>query len=85
MSTSSIRPTREVRTDDPDGIACRFIDTDYNDESLFVRHAYFLGTNPCEALRTALTANIDPAAWATPHSGASRPFDPPRSGGLRSE
>ena len=26
-------------------IACWFIDTDYNEESFFVRHAYFLGAN----------------------------------------
>ena len=35
--------TGEVRSDGADGIACWFIDTDYNDESFFVRHAYFLG------------------------------------------
>ena len=35
--------TGEVRSDGPDGIACWFIDTDYNEESFFVRHAYFLG------------------------------------------
>jgi adenine-specific DNA-methyltransferase len=35
----------EVRSDGPDGIACWFIDTDYNEESFFVRHAYFLGAN----------------------------------------
>ena len=34
--------TGEVRSDDPDGIACWFVDTDYNEESFFVRHAYFL-------------------------------------------
>ena len=39
-------PSRgEVRSDGPDGIACWFIDTDYNGESFFVRHAYFLGAN----------------------------------------
>ena len=37
--------TGEVRSDGPDGIACWFIDTDYNEESFFVRHAYFLGAN----------------------------------------
>ena len=35
--------TGEVRSDGADGIACWFIDTDYNEESFFVRHAYFLG------------------------------------------
>ena len=35
----------EVRSDSADGIACWFIDTDYNEESFFVRQAYFLGAN----------------------------------------
>ena len=33
--------TGEVRSDGPEGIACWFIDTDYNLEAFFVRHAYF--------------------------------------------
>ena len=71
----------EVRSDGPDGIACWFIDTDYNEESFFVRHAYFLGANdPYGALKTTLKAEIDEAAWATLHSDTSRPFDKPRSG-----
>jgi adenine-specific DNA-methyltransferase len=37
--------TGEVVSDGADGIACWFIDTDYNEESFFVRHAYFLGAN----------------------------------------
>ncbi|MCB1317181.1 MAG: site-specific DNA-methyltransferase, partial [Leptospiraceae bacterium] len=45
--------TGEVRSDGPEGIACWFIDTDYNEESFFVRHAYFLGANdPYKALKT---------------------------------
>ncbi|HEU5323305.1 MAG TPA: site-specific DNA-methyltransferase, partial [Methylomirabilota bacterium] len=71
----------EVRSDGPGGIACWFIDTDYNEESFFVRHAYFLGANdPYGALKTTLKAEIDEAAWATLHSDTSRPFDKPRSG-----
>ena len=35
--------TGEVRSDTAEGIACWFIDTDYNEESFFVRQAYFLG------------------------------------------
>jgi adenine-specific DNA-methyltransferase len=71
----------EVRSDGPDGIACWFIDTDYNEESFFVRHAYFLGANdPYGALKTTLKAEIDEAAWATLHSDTSRAFDKPRSG-----
>ena len=73
--------TGEVRSDGPDGIACWFIDTDYNDESFFVRHAYFLGANdPYKALRTTLKAEIDPDAWATLRSDTSRPFPRPASG-----
>ena len=73
--------TGEVRSDGPDGIACWFIDTDYNEESFFVRHAYFLGANdPYKALRTTLKAEIDADAWTTLHSDISRPFPKPRSG-----
>ena len=71
----------EVRSDGADGIACWFIDTDYNEESFFVRHAYFLGANdPYKALKTTLKAEIDPDAWATLNSDTSRPFDRPQSG-----
>ena len=57
--------TGEVRSDSTDRIACRFVNTDYNEESFFVRHAYFLGANdPYKALKTTLRAEIDPDAWA---------------------
>jgi adenine-specific DNA-methyltransferase len=73
--------TGEVRSDGPDGIACWFIDTDYNEESFFVRHAYFLGANdPYGSLRTTLRAEINEDAWATLHSDTSRAFDKPKSG-----
>jgi adenine-specific DNA-methyltransferase len=73
--------TGEVISDNADGIACWFIDTDYNEESFFVRHAYFLGANdPYSALKTTLKAEIDPEAWATLHSDTSRPFDKPSKG-----
>lgn len=73
--------TGEVRSDGADGIACWFIDTDYNEESFFVRHAYFLGANdPYKALKTTLKAEIDEDAWATLNSDTSRPFDKPKSG-----
>jgi len=72
--------TGEVRSDGPDGIACWFIDTDYNEESFFVRHAYFLGANdPYGALKTTLKAEIDEEAWATLHSDTSRAFEKPKS------
>ena len=72
--------TGEVRSDGPEGIACWFIDTDYNQESFFVRHAYFLGANdPYKSLKTTLRAEIDEDAWATLHSATSRPFPRPES------
>jgi adenine-specific DNA-methyltransferase len=73
--------TGEVRSDGADGIACWFIDTDYNEESFFVRHAYFLGANdPYKALKTTLKAEINEEAWATLNRDISRPFDKPQSG-----
>jgi adenine-specific DNA-methyltransferase len=73
--------TGEVVSDNADGIACWFIDTEYNEESFFARHAYFLGANdPYSALKTTLKAEIDPEAWASLRSDTSRPFDKPASG-----
>jgi adenine-specific DNA-methyltransferase len=73
--------TGEVVSDGADGIACWFIDTDYNEESFFVRHAYFLGANdPYSALKTTLKAEINADAWGTLHSDTSRPFETPKSG-----
>ena len=55
--------TGEVRSDNADGIVCWFVDTDYNEESFSVRHAYFLGTSdPYKALRTTLKAEINQEA-----------------------
>jgi adenine-specific DNA-methyltransferase len=71
----------EIRSDSTDGIACWFVDTDYNGESFFVRQAYFLGANdPYKALKTTLKAEIDEAAWESLHSATSRPFPKPRTG-----
>ena len=71
----------EVRSDGAEGIACWFIDTDYNEESFFVRHAYFLGANdPYGALRTTLKTEINEEAWASLHSDTSRRFPKPKSG-----
>ena len=73
--------TGEVRSDSAEGIACWFLDTDYNGESFFVRHAYFLGQNdPYTSLKTTLKAEINPEAWSTLHSDTSRPFDKPKTG-----
>jgi adenine-specific DNA-methyltransferase len=73
--------TGEIVSDNTDGIACWFIDTNYNEESFFVRHAYFLGAaDPYKALKTTLKAEINEDAWATLHSDTSRPFPKPASG-----
>jgi len=73
--------TGEVISDGADGIACWFIDTDYNGESFFVRHAYFLGANdPYSALKTTLKAEINAEAWATLNSDTSRAFKKPKQG-----
>ncbi len=73
--------TGEIRSDDVKGIAAWFIDTDYDEESFFVRHAYFLGANdPYKSLKTALKAEIDPDAWQTLYSDTSRPFPRPSTG-----
>lgn len=73
--------TGEVRSDSADGIACWFIDTDYNEESFFVRQAYFLGANdPYKSLKTTLKAEIDEEAWETLYSDVSRPFAKPATG-----
>ena len=73
----------DVRNDETDTIACWFIDTDYNGESFFVRHAYFLGaqaSDPYKSLKTTLRAEIDADAWASLYSDTSRPFERPKSG-----
>ena len=74
--------TGEVRSDSADGIACWFLDTDYNGESFFVRHAYFPGaaTDPYKALKTTLKAEIDQEAWESLRRDVSRPFPKPASG-----
>jgi adenine-specific DNA-methyltransferase len=73
--------TGQIRSSSTDDIACWFIDTDYNGESFFVRHAYFTGSDqPYEKLKRALRADIDEAAWSTLYSTTSRPFPKPESG-----
>ena len=73
--------TGEVRSDGAEGIACWFVDTDYNEQSFFVRHAYFLGANdPYKSLKTTLKAEIDLEVWTSLNSDTSRPFPKPASG-----
>jgi adenine-specific DNA-methyltransferase len=73
--------TGEIRSDTTDEIACWFIDTDHNEESCCVRHAYFTGADqPYEKLKCALTAEIDEAARVSLYSTVSRPLDPLSTG-----
>jgi len=73
--------TGDVRASTTDQIALWMIDTDYNGESFFVRHAYFTGGNdPFKQLRTTLKSDIDPDAWAALYRTESLPFDPPSTG-----
>jgi adenine-specific DNA-methyltransferase len=73
--------TGEIRSSSTDDIACWFVDTMYNGESFFVRHAYFTGADePYEKLQRALRADIDEAAWQSLYSTVSRPFDVPETG-----
>ena len=65
--------TGQVRSQDADSIAAWFIDTSYNGESFFVRHAYFAGdgqggsdgVDSYDRLKRALKSEIDLEAWAT--------------------
>jgi adenine-specific DNA-methyltransferase len=83
--------TGEIRSNSTDDIACWFIDTDYNGESFFVRHVYFVGAqvtdkkdgqkyDPYRALRSTLRSEIDMDAWHSIYSTVSRPFAVPTSG-----
>ena len=72
--------TGEIRSSSVNDIACWFIDTNYNGESFFVRHAYFTGANkPYEKLKKTLKAEIDQDAWLDLYSAISRPFDSPQN------
>jgi adenine-specific DNA-methyltransferase len=73
--------TGQIRSGSTDDIAVWFIDTDYNGESFFVRHAYFLGAgDPYDKLKRALRAQIDEEAWASLYRAKSRPFPEPATG-----
>ncbi|RKF13527.1 site-specific DNA-methyltransferase [Roseovarius spongiae] len=73
--------TGEVVSSEPDDIACWFIDTDYNEESFFVRHAYFPGAEiPYKQLKTTLKGEVDEEAWESLKRTVSRPFAKPKSG-----
>ena len=73
--------TGEIRSSSTDDIACWFIDSNYNGESFFVRHAYFTGADqPYDKLKRALRAEVDEAAWSALYSTTSYPFEKPQSG-----
>jgi len=73
--------TGQIRSSSTDDIACWFIDTAYNEESFFVRHAYFTGADkPYDNLKRTLRAEIDEGAWESLYSTTSRPFERPESG-----
>jgi adenine-specific DNA-methyltransferase len=72
--------TQQIRSHSTDDIACWFIDTEYNGESFFVRHAYFTGADePYEKLKRALKADVDEAAWSAIYSTTSRRFPKPKT------
>jgi adenine-specific DNA-methyltransferase len=71
----------EIVSASADDIAVWFLDTDYDYESFFVRHAYFPGaSDPYKALKTTLKAEIDEDAWESLKRTRSRPFAKPPSG-----
>ena len=76
--------TGEVRSsggkDLMNDVAAWFIDNDYDEESFFVRQAYFVGDDPYDGLKRALKAEIDETAWAELNSTVSRPFPRPKHG-----
>lgn len=73
--------TGQIRSNSTDDIACWFIDTEYNTESFFVRHAYFTGDGePYERLKRALKTEVNEEAWETLYSTKSRPFPRPATG-----
>jgi adenine-specific DNA-methyltransferase len=73
--------TGEVRSRDTDRIALWMIDSDYDGDSFFVRHAYFTGgQDPYKKLKRDLKAEIDEDAWASLYRTVSRPFAKPSTG-----
>jgi len=70
-----------IRSDNPDDIACWFVDTAYNGEAFFVRHAYFTGADePYRQLQRALQSDISEEAWGALYRTESLPFAKPETG-----
>ncbi|MXZ97967.1 MAG: site-specific DNA-methyltransferase [Acidimicrobiaceae bacterium] len=75
--------TGMVRSDLTDKVALWMIDTDYDEESFFVRHCYFTGgQDPYKRLKTALKADINEEAWKSLYATVSRPFPKPSTGSI---
>ena len=80
--------TGEIRADSTDEIMLWCIDTDYDSEAFFVRHAYFAGTatgkpkgpDPYAKLKNALRTEVDEEAWSALYRTVSKPFPKPESG-----
>lgn len=73
--------TGEIGSNTTDEIVCWFIGIDYNEESFFVRHAYFTGVDkPYKKLQRALKAEINEGAWSILYATAGRPLDPLSTG-----
>ncbi len=73
--------TGQMRSGSTDDLAVWFIDTNYNGESFFVRHAYFLGgDDPYAKLKRALRAEINEEAWSALYRTQSLPFARPETG-----
>ena len=74
--------TASVESSGAEDIPCWLLDTDYNEESFFVRHAYFPSTSndPYKSLKTTLKAEINQEAWESLRKTVSRPFPRPESG-----
>jgi len=71
--------TGDIKSHNTNKIACWFIDTNYNEESFFIRHAYFCGVDdPYKKLKRALKAEINETAWL--NATKSRPFNKPETG-----
>ncbi len=71
----------QIRNSSTKEIACWFIDSNYNEESLFVRQAYFTRDDkPYDKLKRVLKAEINEDAWTQLYSTKSRRFDPPQTG-----
>ena len=72
--------TGSIRNNPVEQIACWFIDTDYDGESFYVKHAYFVGNEKeFESLKKTLKLQLDLEEWSKLNSTESIPFEIPKS------